>query len=508
MNRNKKIIVLGLLFLLGFAFSVSWLSNKKKQPLSKWIVPTSMDLIPLVPHKVVSGEHKAFLSLIYDKLFVAYSGSQPNAHLLESWDFNPSDRVYQFRLRKGVKFHDGTPLTADDVLYSIHRWTMPGALDGNLLDLIVGAAEYRAEKAKSIEGFEVTGDLSFQIRVNASSDNLLEVLTMPRFVVMPRREEELINRNIGTGPFRFSGFSPQEFYFSANEEYFLGAPKLDKVVIRKYSRADAVAAFNVGEVNNLLLIENVDREKVTREDVVIDVLPSSSTYALVFSQNNKRNQSLDFRKAFTQKFLSSEFVDLCYEGGQEAASLIPLGLLRSPVQSPFSRQKFLTSMPAQGGIEIDSSTELYFVSGSVDHCLEPQLTRGDLSGISIKRAPLEEMYALFLKSKLSIFVEEYLFKNNDPISVLQYFDSASEEYLLSKPIPELSKLYRNLHQASDPTVREKVAQSIVAFLHENFYVVPLFSPPNFRIYHSSLRGFGTNDIYRRSVPWHLVEILE
>ena len=58
---------------------------------------------------------------IYDPLVWPTKGGPPKPHLAESWDVSDDGLTYTFHLRKGVKFHDGTELTAEDVAFSMDR---------------------------------------------------------------------------------------------------------------------------------------------------------------------------------------------------------------------------------------------------------------------------------------------------------------------------------------------------------------------------------------------------
>src|SRR5512143_1110681 len=60
--------------------------------------------------------------LFHDALFKPMAGGLYTPSLAESWTVSPDSKVYEFKLRKGVKFHNGDPLTAEDVIFSFQRY--------------------------------------------------------------------------------------------------------------------------------------------------------------------------------------------------------------------------------------------------------------------------------------------------------------------------------------------------------------------------------------------------
>ena len=135
--------------------------------------------------------------LIYDTLFAIDGKFEPQPQMVESWTVSDDKLTWTFKLRDGLKWHDGTPVTSADVMPSIKRWTEKDALGGLL--------------AKSTQEMKAVDDRTFQIVLKEPFGMMLKALaksaSVPLFV-MPKRVAETpvaqqISDTTGSGPFIF-----------------------------------------------------------------------------------------------------------------------------------------------------------------------------------------------------------------------------------------------------------------------------------------------------------------
>ncbi|MDX1389148.1 MAG: ABC transporter substrate-binding protein, partial [Acidobacteriota bacterium] len=147
--------------------------------------------------------------------------------------------VYTFHLRPHVRFHDGTPLTADDVAYTFRRVLAPERAGDSLafayLLGIEGATEFSTGKRDDLPGVEALDPRTVQIRLIRPYLSFLEVMTMDGLRVVPRKVVESVGDKafgrtpVGSGPFRLARWDDEGLELEANPDYFLGAPYLDAV---------------------------------------------------------------------------------------------------------------------------------------------------------------------------------------------------------------------------------------------------------------------------------------
>jgi peptide/nickel transport system substrate-binding protein len=159
------------------------------------------------------------MDLVFDGLVVLDSTLVPQPALATSWD-NPDPTTWVFHLRQGVKFHDGTDLTADDVVY-----TFETILDENF------AAPFRALYAP-ITSVTATDPQTVQFKLKEPYAPFLSYMDM---AIVPKHvaedaSKDFANNPVGTGAFKFVSWERNsKIELTANADYWNGAPKLSGV---------------------------------------------------------------------------------------------------------------------------------------------------------------------------------------------------------------------------------------------------------------------------------------
>lgn len=146
--------------------------------------------------------------------------------LAEYWTISDDGKRYVFYLRKGVKFHHGREVDAEDVKFSLERIvhadsTLPFV--HYLASKVVGAEEYRQGRSSQVEGFRVLDPHTFEIQWKKPYVSALYLLSMAFCKILPRelvlsQGDNFFYKPSGTGPFRFA--------------YWLRSPRLDIVGVR------------------------------------------------------------------------------------------------------------------------------------------------------------------------------------------------------------------------------------------------------------------------------------
>ena len=180
---------------------------------------------------------------IFDRLLaVSDDGKRIVPELSALPTASPDGKKYTFRLRRGVKFHNGRELTADDVKYSLERIVVPdtasqGVSLYNTLP-IVGYADVAAGKAKTAKGIQVVDRYTVSIQLEEPESALLDVLALPFASIVPRDVVERVGGKqfnkapVGTGPFVAKKVVlASEVVLERNPSYWKpGVPRVDQVV--------------------------------------------------------------------------------------------------------------------------------------------------------------------------------------------------------------------------------------------------------------------------------------
>ena len=182
--------------------------------------------------------------------------------LAESWEMEEGGQAFVFKLREGVTWHDGTPFTADDVVFSFNIFANPavGSTYAGKLSDVVGYDEFQAGTATELAGVTKVDDMTVRVELKSPAPLWVElqqisISILPNHIlgsVAPDqlRTHEYWKQMVGTGPFVMTEFVDDQYITGvANENYFLGKPKLDKIIFQIY--ADTTAILNALEAGEL-----------------------------------------------------------------------------------------------------------------------------------------------------------------------------------------------------------------------------------------------------------------
>lgn len=195
----------------------------------------------LDPHKTTAYFSFEVLENVFDTLVEPDADLEMRPALAQSWTVSPDQLTWTFRLRPGVTFHDGSPLTADDVVFSYRR-----IIDEKLANV---------DKFSAITDVDAADPLTVVIRVKAPTPNLLTNLGgFKGMAIVQRRNVEsgqIATHPIGTGPFAFgSQKSGDSIILTANPAYWGGAPQISGVTFRFISEpSTALSALQAGEID-------------------------------------------------------------------------------------------------------------------------------------------------------------------------------------------------------------------------------------------------------------------
>lgn len=165
----------------------------------------------------------------------------------ESWDSSPDGRTFVFRLRPGMTFHDGSPVTARDFAFAFDRIALKAnASDlAYTLDKVEGFEEMnRAGTATNLSGISAPDDLTLRIRLSEPYQDFPSILTHPGLVPVPEdaatNVDTFLTSPVGNGPFRMAqSWSPGSSVLLRAYEGFIQTPELDGIRFLAYPDAAA-----------------------------------------------------------------------------------------------------------------------------------------------------------------------------------------------------------------------------------------------------------------------------
>jgi peptide/nickel transport system substrate-binding protein len=202
----------------------------------------------LNPGTAVLSEAYTIFSLVYDTVYEYKLDGTYTLDVAESVETSEDGLTWTFKIRDGIEFHDGQPMTAQDVAFSINLYK-------NNPDFI-----YLNTYTSNFDTVEATDDSTVVITLLEAVPNMDYLLSYLYIVPeqvwgehaeAPASTEFENLEMIGTGPFRMVEYKQNEFvHLAANKEHFANPPKLDEVVFQTFESPDVlVQALTSGQVD-------------------------------------------------------------------------------------------------------------------------------------------------------------------------------------------------------------------------------------------------------------------
>jgi oligopeptide transport system substrate-binding protein len=277
--------------------------------------------------------------------------------LAERWEVSPDGTIYTFHLRQNAKFHDGRPVTVQDVVYSWERAASPALASDTVLTYlgdIVGVREMTEGKANQISGLKVVDDHTLQVMIDAPKPYFLLKLTFATAFILDKANvesgEEWYRAPNGTGPYKLIEWTRFERkVYEANKDFYLGAPSIPSIVVKLYA-GDGQRLYETGEVD-ITGIYSVERFTDPTEPLHYELLTGVNlcTHYVVFDTTRPPFDDINVRKAFSMAFNRQKYIDIILDGhALPANGLYPPGLpgfniaLRGLPYDPAQARQLLT----------------------------------------------------------------------------------------------------------------------------------------------------------------------
>jgi peptide/nickel transport system substrate-binding protein len=202
--------------------------------------PLGHDPETLDPAKISDVYSRAIAQQIFDGLVQFDQTLTVVPALAQFWKASRDGLTWTFTLRKGVKFHHGREVTADDVVYSFTRM-LSSSVRSTVSDLftgIKGARDYREGRARTVSGLTAVDRHTVRVTLEEASVPFVSVLAVGHAKIVPRdlveqQGEAFGAHPVGTGPFKFAQWERgKHITLAANPDYFEGPPRLRAIVYR------------------------------------------------------------------------------------------------------------------------------------------------------------------------------------------------------------------------------------------------------------------------------------
>jgi len=487
---------------LALALTVPPVARAAPEGQMTWAVHFSLAPTLFEPAET-AGVVSPFMILyaLHDALVKPMPGKSLAPSLAESWTVSGDGLVYEFVLRKGVRFHNGEPVSGDDVKFSFER--------------------YRGISAKTLKdkvaAVEVPDPGRVRFRLKQPWPDFMTfygTLATGAGWVVPRKYIERVGEDgfkkapVGAGPYRFVSFTPGvELVLEATDSYWRKSPSVRRLVFKSVSDVSTrLVMLKRGDVDAAYGLPGEIGEEVRRTPgLTLRPTPFTSTHWLLFADQFDAGSPWHDRRV---RLAATHAVDREAINQAESlgfskitGSIIPTSFdfyWQPPVTAfdPGKARQLLAEAGYKNGFE---GGDLW-CDISTTATAEAALTYLQAVGIKVKLRPLER--APFLKSyqerKLKNLVYGLSGIGGNAATRIEAFTVSSGSFVYGG-YPDIDALFRDQAAELDPKKREALLHRIQQLMHDKVMYLPIWQLSMLQAYGPRVAESGLGLI--ADYPW-------
>ena len=296
----KSLFLVSVLFSLTIALT-GCSGDKAKGSSSEITIGLAQDIEDsLDPHKAVAAGTKEILFNVFEGLVKPDSDGNLVDAVASAHAISEDGKTYTFTLRDGVKFHDGSTVTVEDVKYSIER-----CADTSNGDPLVSAFS-------NIETVNIVDDKNVEIVLKEADTEFLAYMTT---AIIPQSNTETDTNPIGTGPYKYVSRSPQEnIILEKNNEYWGTPANIENVTLKIVADPDSIAMnLNGGSIDMFMRITSGQMNELSADYEVYEGT-MNLVQALYLNNSFEPFQNEKVRQALCYAVDKQEIFDMVSDG--------------------------------------------------------------------------------------------------------------------------------------------------------------------------------------------------
>jgi peptide/nickel transport system substrate-binding protein len=424
------------------------------------------------------------LYALHDAMVKPMPGNPAAPSLAESWSMSPDGLVYEFILRKGVKFHNGEPVTAEDVKFSLERYR--GASHKALKERVAAVetpdpSRVRIRLKKAWPDF-----LTFYLNATGAS------WIVPRRYVEKVGDEGFKKTPIGAGPYRFVSFTPGvELVLEAFDQYWRKAPHVKRLVFKSIpDEATRLASLKRGEVDVGYAIRGELAEDLRRTPgLTLKPVVGLATHWVYFTEQWDPKSPWHDRRV---RLAANHAIDR--QAINQADALGHAQIIGSIIPSSFefywqppgygydlARAKRLL---AEAGYPNGFDAGDYFCDAAITTIGEPVVNYLNAAGIRVKLRPIERAayFKGFAEKKFRGLIHGASGAFGNAATRIEAFIASGGTYAYGS-YADIDGLIQEQAADLDPRRRAATLERIQQLIHEKAVVAPIYL-------NAAMMGFG------------------
>src|SRR5213594_1835400 len=415
------------------------------------------------------------LYALHDALVKPMPGQPMAPSLAESWSMSADGLVYEFVLRRGAKFHNGDPVTAEDVKFSLERYR--------------GGAQKALKE--SVAAVETPDPGRVRIRLKRPWPDFMTFYAtatgaswiVPRKYVEKVGDEGFKKAPIGAGPYKFVSFSPGvELVLEAFDQYWRKAPNVKRVILKSIpDEATRLAALKRGEVDIAYVIRGALAEELRRSPgLTLKPNVGQATFWVNFpDQWDSKSPWHDRRVRLAANFA----IDRPAMNQADALgfskinwSIIPSSFefYWQPPGYGYDRAK-AKQLLAEAGYPNGFDAGDYFCDAAIAYVGEPVVNYLNAAGIRVKLRPIERVafFRGWSEKKLKGLIQGVSGAFGNAATRIEAFIAAGGSYVYGS-YKDIDGLFLEQANELDPKRREATLHRIQQLIHEKAMIAPIW----------------------------------
>ncbi len=306
MKRFLPLWLVGLFIIVGCAKKVEPIKGERGGKLVIGTTDLPGIISPLQPSVFGSNE-------ILDLLFMKLHSIDPKTgkmtpELASSWEFSEDLTAITYYLRSDVRWWDGEPVTAEDLLYTYEKMQDP-------------KTNYpMVSRLRFIKKAEVVNKYAIKFTFSRVYADLLtdsDIMPVPKHIYEKSPDDFGRKRIVGNGPYRVKEWTPGSgLVLTANEDYYRGRPPLDEIHIKNYSDFSAMLNdFAQGNLDLVLNLTPADARRLSENrDVNITTNPGNTYTYIAWNLNNEFLKEKEIRRALSMAIDKAKILNQVFSG--------------------------------------------------------------------------------------------------------------------------------------------------------------------------------------------------
>jgi len=438
------------------------------------------DPIGFDPTTVTAFSSFDFTALLYTGL-LRWNAEMKVEPDLATGFLTPDETTYIFRLRQGVKFHNGQSFSAEDVKYTFDRILDPATASPN------------ANLFAAIKAVTVVDAHTVKFELKAPSATFLSYLaTNPTGSIVPRGVADLKTKPVGTGPFMLDAYEPnQQCSLKANKSYYEEKqPYLDAVVFKFFKDQASLASALRSKAIDMTWFKDpkVSAQIVkTTRDLVSAPGKTSRTFPVWMNVKTKPFNDVRVRRALSLATDRKACLQTVLGGSGKVGAMVPesqVGGYDGVSPMPYYKhdvagaKKLLTEAGYANGIDLGDY--IVVAANALDvQCAQILQQQWAAAGIKVNLKPMETapLLSMWLKGEFGI-LSVALSWNPDPDAIVSRLSSAhAHGKAMGMDDAELDKMIVDARSILDYGKRAAAYQAIQKRIADQAYVLQIYQYP-------------------------------